>query len=179
MAWRGAEFGAGRMRGVGRLPAHDTRAGRPCGGLPNHAISRALPNRAIPRAPTSTASHSMPRMPAIMPSRCCVSMCCDACPNSWNRVSTSRKVMSEGSSPTGGVWLHTMWATGSRTGEPVGANTEDCPHTSSILHGGGRRGCSTAGLLKKRAPPKPAAHGSKLTARAAALCCHSLMRRRR
>ena len=38
---------------------------------------------------SSTASHSTPRMPATRPSLCSVSMCCRACPLSWNSVSTS------------------------------------------------------------------------------------------
>lgn len=41
--------------------------------------------------------------------------------------------MSEGLPPTGGVWLHTMCATGRRTDSPSRANSFDWPHTSSIL----------------------------------------------
>lgn len=40
--------------------------------------------------------------------------------------------MSEGWSPMGGVWLHTMWATGSLTDSPGAANSLDWPATSSI-----------------------------------------------
>ena len=39
---------------------------------------------------------------------------------------TSRKVMREGLSPRGGLWLHTMWAAGRRTLKPGGANSLDC-----------------------------------------------------
>lgn len=42
------------------------------------------------------------------------------------------KVMSEGLSPTGGVWLQTMWPTGRRTLWPAGARSLDWPATSSI-----------------------------------------------
>ena len=42
------------------------------------------------------------------------------------------KVMREGCSPTGGVWLQTMWPTGSRTLSPAGAISLDWPTTSSI-----------------------------------------------
>ena len=40
--------------------------------------------------------------------------------------------MSEGLSPTGGVWLQTMCATGSRISSPAAANSRDWLHTSSI-----------------------------------------------
>ena len=81
---------------------------------------------------SSTASHSTPRIPATCPTSCSVSMCCRAWPISWNSVSTSRKVISEGLAPTGGVWLHTMCAHGSRTAAPAGASALLRPITSSI-----------------------------------------------
>jgi hypothetical protein len=78
---------------------------------------------------SSTASHSMVRMPDTRPSVWLVSMCCSACPNSWNRVSTSRKVIRLGLDPTGGVWLHT-WHT-NRTKRLLGSVASECHVTHS------------------------------------------------
>ena len=58
------------------------------------------------------------------------------CPAVATPLQTDLKVMREGLPPTGGVWLHTMCATGRRTASPCRANSRLCPHTSSILRGG-------------------------------------------
>ena len=59
--------------------------------------------------------HSTPRIPATSPSSSIVSMCCSACPNSWNSVSTSLNPIRDGVSPTGGVPLQIRCTTGNLT----------------------------------------------------------------
>ena len=55
---------------------------------------------------SSTASQSTWLMPATGPASSVVSMCCSACPNSWNSVVTSECVISDGFEPTGRAVAH-------------------------------------------------------------------------
>ncbi len=74
--------------------------------------------------------------------------------HSWKSVSTSRNVMSEGLPATGGIWLHTMCATGSRTFSPGAANSRLCGTRTRNQRQQGAFSCVCRGSRVRGAAPQ-------------------------